>query len=306
MRLAGLSLPRLSWDRLSALGSRRGLLYGLYTVLVFLLFLLANFPHDVVVQRALRGVNLGSVRLDLAPARFAWWRGYSFRWVRFSSGGEAVDAPPILEASRVYVRPRLWDVIRGRLGSLSISGDVYRGAVQGAIDYGPSLARATFQLRSVQIGQHPALGGLLDEGELAGGVSGTITVEGRRGSPGDTQVAGNLELVDGGLLGASVSGLKLPDLHFPGAIVKFAARGNRLEIQELQADGQEIRIAGNGQVNLSDRISESALNLKGTVQPGPAGGDAAAALLAFLPRAKGNRPDSPITVSGTLGQPRLR
>lgn len=306
MRLAGLSLPRPSWDRLSALGSRRGLLYAAYTFVVFLVFLLVNFPHDIVVQRALRGVDLGSVRLDLAPARFAWWRGYSFRWVRLSQEGEPSDAPPLLEASRVYVRPRLWDLIRGRLGSLSISGEVYRGTVEGSADTGSSLARATLRLRSVQIGQHPALAGLFDEGELAGRLSGTITAEGRRGSPGDGQVAGDLELADGGLLGASVSGLRVPDLHFPSASVKFSARGNRLEIQELRADGQEIRIAGSGQVNVSDRIADSALNLKGTVQAGPAGGDAVTALLSFLPRGKGNRSESSVTVTGTLGQPRLR
>ena len=66
-------MSRLSFDWLEGFGGRRVLLYSVYTLLLFLIFLVANFPHDVLVKRALRAVDLGSVALTVERARFAWW-----------------------------------------------------------------------------------------------------------------------------------------------------------------------------------------------------------------------------------------
>jgi hypothetical protein len=75
MRMPALRLPawRPSLDWSEGLGSRSTLLYGLYTFVLFCVFLFANLPHKVLVQRVLHSTRAGA--LDVVDARFAWWRG---------------------------------------------------------------------------------------------------------------------------------------------------------------------------------------------------------------------------------------
>jgi len=101
-----LRLPTLSLPRLPAAGTPV-LLYILYTVVLFCIFLVANFPHHVLVQRALDEINRGPLRLDVRATRFAWWRGYELRGVQVRQADEALDVPPLFASRSVFVRPGL-------------------------------------------------------------------------------------------------------------------------------------------------------------------------------------------------------
>jgi hypothetical protein len=81
------AMPRLSFDWLEGFGGRRFFLYVLYTLVVFVIFLVVNFPHDVLIQRALRQVDLGSVSLSVGGARFAWHRGYELQRLQVTEKG---------------------------------------------------------------------------------------------------------------------------------------------------------------------------------------------------------------------------
>jgi type II secretion system protein N len=299
-----LALPRPSFEWLGQLGTRRTLLYVLYTLVLFVIFLIVNFPHHLLIDRALERVDLGPVDLDVADTRFAWWRGYELRDV--SLRATDTDLPALIESPRVYVRPALGGLVRGELRSIAVSGTLYGGQVEANFDSREGTTNLRLRLRNLQIAQHPLITQAFDEGDLGGRLSGAVTIENRRGDLSAGQAAGELELTEASLSNAKARGFVIPDLHFPSTRLKFTARGGRLEIQELRADGAEVKGEASGQITLRDALPESTLNLKVSLQPGPAGSAAIGTLLGLIPRGRGARPDAPFTVTGTLAQPRVR
>jgi type II secretion system protein N len=304
MRLS-LGMPRLSLDWIDGLGGRRILLYGFYFLLLFGIFFIHNFPHDVVVKRAIRELNRGSLLPGVARARFAWFRGYELSGVTLSLRSSAPDDPPILESSSLYVRPGLDGLLRGKLSSIAVQGAFYGGEVDGNWSMADGTNRATIQLHDLQIGRYPYVRALFDEGSLSGRLSGLASIEGRGGIE-NARAAGELSIREGGLTGVKINGLGIPDLTFGEISFKFVRQGTRLDIQEFRADGDQIKASGEGQIVLREPPLDSVLNLRVTVMPGAQASEEVKTLLSLVPRPKNARLDAPLTVTGTLRQPRLR
>lgn len=307
MRLPSLSLPawRPSFDWLEGFGGRRMLLYSLYTTALFLLFLVANFPFGVLLQRVLKMVELPGMQLDVGDARFAWWRGFELQRIKLAS--TVPDQPALLEAASLFVRPGLDGLVRGKLTSVSVSGPIYGGEVEGSFSAVDGLNRATLNLDHVQIERYPFLRVLVPDGQVAGVLSGALTVEMRSGETNDAHAAGELELGKVSLTDVKVQQVPIPPLHFDAAALKFSLQGTRLEVQEFEADGPELKVIASGQVAMRQPVGDSVLNLKLSAAPGPNSPDEVKTLLSFMPPpAKGQKPDAPRVISGTLSKPRVR
>ncbi len=309
MRLPALRLPSLplSFDWLEGLGGRRTLLYAFYTGVLFLIFLVANFPHHALVQRFLKSVNLQDqgMRLEVRDTRFAWWRGYELQGVKLASTDP--DRLPFMEASSIFVRPGLDGLLRGQLSSAHVVGLMYGGAVDGTVTAGGGMQRAIVAIDGLQLQRYPLASSFLQEGTVAGLLSGAITVENRGGDASETRAAGELDLDEASLTDAKVSVIALPALHFDKAVLKFSMQGGRLDVQELNANGPELRLSLSGQVALREPIYDSVLNLTLTALPGPNSPEEVKNLLTLLPPpAKGAKPDAPHAISGTLARPRIR
>lgn len=307
MRLPALRLtiPRPSFDWFEGIDGRRILLYTLYTFVLFAIFLVANFPHDVVVKRALRELDRGAIVPSVERARFAWFNGYELQGVKLVARPRDPSTPPLLESPSLYVRPGLDGLMRGRLSSLYLSGSLYGGEADAQWSYEGGMNRATLKLDDVQLGRYLYLRSLLDEGQLAGRLSGVLSAEGR-GAIGNGRAAGELSIEQGAITGAKIKGFGVPDLHFERVSLKFALQSSRLEVQELRADGDEVKLSGEGQIVLRQPLDDSVLNLRLNVDPGPNSPDAVRGLIGLIPRPKNARLDAPITVTGTLKHPRFR
>jgi type II secretion system protein N len=306
MKVPALRLPawRPSFDWLEGLGGRSVLLYALYTLVLFVVFLFANFPHGVILQRLLRSVDLPGMRLDVGDARFAWWRGFELLGVQLGPTDPA--EPAYLEASSLYVRPGLDGLFSGRPRSVTLSGPLYGGNVDLQVNIG-DMNRGTLTLDAVQLQRYPLLASLLEGGQLAGLLSGAMTVEARGVNTDELRAAGEFELSGATLTDAKRGGIPLPTLHFDTTTMKFSVQGTRFEIQEFEADGPQLKLSLSGQIAMRQPVSDSVLNLKLTALPGPEATDQIKSVLSFLPPpAKGAKPDAPHTVSGTLAKPRLR
>jgi type II secretion system protein N len=194
---------------------------------------------------------------------------------------------------------------RGKVESVFAKGAFYGGEIDGSFRQVDGMTRAGLQLNGVQIGRYRYLTGLLEEGQIAGKLSGAVTFEAR----GDLQggrAAGELEIAGGGLQGVKINGFGIPDLNFSEMTVKFTVQGSKLEIEELKADGDELKVNGGGQVILRGPVSDSVLNLKLTIVPGENSPDSVKGLIGLIPRPNGARPDAPVNVTGTLKFPRFR
>jgi type II secretion system protein N len=309
MRFPALRVPsvRLPMDWLDGLGGRRILLYGLYTFVLFLVFLVANFPHNVIVQRVLKSIDLQGqgMRLDVGDTRFAWWRGYELQHVKL--GPIDPTLPPFVELGSLFVRPGLDGLMRGRLNSAHLLGLMYGGAVDANLAADAGVQRATVTLDRLQLERYPAFATWLQDGTVSGLLSGVITVENKAGEAADTHAAGELTLDKANIANAKVGIFTLPALRFDKTDMKFSAQGGRLDIQEFEATGPELRLSISGQIALREPVYDSVLNLKLTALPTANSSEDVKNLLALLPPPpKGAKPDTPHVISGTLARPRVR
>jgi type II secretion system protein N len=307
MRVPALRLAawRPSFDWLEGLGGRRILWYSLYTIGLFALFLVVNFPFGVVVHRVVRMVELPGVNVDIGDARFAWWRGFELQRVRIASTN--ADQPPYFEASSLFIRPGFDGLLRGALDSVYLSGPMFGGQVDGSFAMTDGVVRASFTLDRVDLRRLTAVRLYVPEGEIAGLVSGAVSVEWHREDSAATTAAGELDLRKASITDVKFDQLPVPALHFDNSALKFTLQANRLEVEEFDAVGPELKLSANGQVALRTPVTDSVLNLKATIVPGAESNDTVKTLLSFLPPpAKGQKADAPRTISGTLAKPRVR
>jgi type II secretion system protein N len=298
-----LPMPRLSFEWLGVLGNRRMWLYIGYTTLLFLVFLVATFPHEVLVRRVMSMAGSGPRALQFNGARFAWHKGFEISGVKFPGIGDGDT--PLLELSHVWVRPLFSALVRGNPYALNLDADLYGGGATAQIDLSNGRFVGTVQLEAIDLGRFRTLTALLQEGQLGGHLSGQLDFEGRTASLESAQASGELVLDRAAIADAKINGITVPDLSLSQTRTKFSIRSSRLEIQEFVANG-DVSIQGSGQIVLRTPLQDSALNLRATILPTPSTPDAVRALIGLIPRPSGSKPDAPMTITGTLMQPRVR
>jgi type II secretion system protein N len=307
MRVPALRLPawRPSFDGAEGRSSRSVILYTLYTLVLFAVFLFANFPHKALLQRVLQTVQIPGVRITVGDVRFAWWHGFELQHVVVAPSDPA--QPAFVEASSLYVRPSLGDLIRARVKTLGLSGSLYGGSFDGTVSSG-DVNRVSLTLDGLQLQRYALLGSALQGAQLEGRLTGALSVEARGTEINDVRAAGDLQLEGVSVADAKYNQFPLPPLHFKSVAARFDLQGGRLDVQEFAADGSEITVNASGQVAMRQPLGDSVLNLKVALAPGPEAPDDMKTLIAALipPPAKGARPDAPRTLSGTLNKPRLR
>jgi type II secretion system protein N len=236
--------------------------------------------------------------------RFAWFHGYEIDGVRLTSATSDGQAP-YLECNRLWVRPALGALLRGNLYDFLLRADLYGGTANGEVRInGPSMAGALVW-EDLSLGRYRGLTALLDEGQVAGRVSGTLNFEGRAPNLNPGQGTGELFIDGAALTGAKVAGFPVPDLRLRQTRTKFVVREGRLEVQEFQATG-DVDVQASGNIVLRDPPEESMLNLRVTIQQSLATPDAVKTLVGLIPRPPGSKPDAPIMLTGTLARPRVR
>ena len=306
MQLARLRIPRprLSFEWLGALGGRTTVLYVGYTAMLFLIFLLVTFPHDLLIRRALSTVNKGTVTVEFTTAGFAWINGYELTGMRILPRNAEVPIP-YLECSRLWVRPAFGELLRGNPYGMVVSADLYGGAAQGDISLKDGNLAGTIEWHDLSLGRYRTLTALLDEGKLDGQVSGQFSFEARGPNFAAGQGTGELNVDGASISAAKVNGFTVPDLKLKQTKMKFKVGSGRLEIQELNASG-DVGVQASGQIVLRDPLAESTLNLRATFLPSPTSPDAIKGALALIPRQPGAKPDAPVTITGSLTRPKFR
>jgi type II secretion system protein N len=194
----------------------------------------------------------------------------------------------------------------GELRSVFFDAALYGGEADGSWATDNGLQRVTLRLDELQIARYRWLSTLFEEGTIGGRLSGAISAEMRRGNLREGQVVGELEIGSGQMAGVAFRGFILPALNFDSITAKFAVTGGQLEVEEFHAEGRELRLTGNGQITVRAPLGDSVLNLKVLLLPGPEPTDAVKGLLALVPKPKNAKPDTPMTIAGTLSQPRVR
>jgi type II secretion system protein N len=291
-------------ERLAS-GERRPLLfYGLYTGMLFAVFLVATFPHDLLLQRALQSATAGTAfRVDAGGGRVGWALAYALDSLRLRT--RAADVEPVLEAEALRFAPSWLGLLRGSPYPLGITATLYGGTLRGTIDPRPAGFRIDARLDDVDLARYTGLRPLVD-GRLRGRLQAAVNLDG--GGRGPAAAGGSIELRIPGLAleSAKVRGITVPDLHFGEVHLTGTVKNGRLEIAELVANGEEVSVRGEGNVLLRAPLETSPLVVDLTVTPAPGIPDALRLAVNLLPGTSGEGGAKRIGIVGTLGRATVR
>lgn len=302
MQVPSVSLPALSGG-VFGLFRRRWVLYALYTAVLFVVFVISTFPHDVLVRRAVELVPQSTVAIGIGDTRFAWWNGWEVENLRVNALPLTEGAPALVEIARLQVRPDWGSWLRGQLSSVAFWGQLYGGTADGRIAYAdgepPSIA-AQLQWSDVEIRRYPALTTWLDEGQVSGTLAGWFEAHVVSGAPPEGE--GEIFLEHAGISGGKIMGFTVPELAVDDAKSKFVLQGDRLEVQDVALTGPEIGLELSGFISLREPLGQSIPNLNLTIQKLP---ESLKPLVGvFAPRAK-NLP-AQLQLTGTLSRLQVR
>jgi type II secretion system protein N len=298
-------MPSLSFGGVGDFFDRTMLGYIAFTLAMFVVFLISTFPYEIVVGRLLAMVQSPAAVIDVKGSEFAWHRGLALNGVRVSSvAGETTE--PYLELNTLWVRPLFSQLIRGNPYALALQAELYGGTADGTLALKGQTVSGQMSFDGASLGRYRTLAALLEEGQIAGRLSGTVSFEAAGPSVEAGQASGEVRLENSSLEKARISGLLVPDLHFKETRLKFAMQSGRIEIEQFNANGDELSVNASGTVTFRAPIDASVLNLKMTMLPGKEATDAIRALLALVPKPQGGKPDAPVRISGTLAKPRFR
>jgi len=305
MQIRNFELPTLSiGDRFEDFPVRAALLYGLYAVVLFLIFLVLNFPYGVLVDQLLDDVDLSPAEVTHGSVEMAILGGLELRGVTVRRSDWT--RLPVLEIPRADLRVGLSGLLRGKVSKVNVIGDLYGGVLKAKWRGGEDLQRAIVQVEDLQVARYPPLREIMEKGQIFGLLSGFVQAEGRPGDSAAVRANGEIYLDRAGSEGLEYHGWPVLDLSFEESSVLFSMQGGRIEIEEFNAAGPDVIMSGSGQIGLRDSLGDTVLDLKVVVQAAPDARPEVKGLVSLIPRQRGAQPDTPISITGTLAKPRYR
>lgn len=304
-RLVARARGLAGWSVGGTAGSRRTLVaYAGYTLTVFVICFVATFPHDLLLQRALRTATASApFRVETGPGNLGWSLAYGIESLRIR--GKTDDGEPLLLAEALRFSPSRLGLLFGNPYPLGIGAALYGGSMHATIDPRPASFRVDATLDGIDLARYTGLRPWV-EGVVRGQVAGVVALDG--GGRGPAAATGTVTLKVPGLAleGAKVRGITVPDLHFGDVHLTGAVKNGRLEISELVGDGQEVSVRGEGNVLLRDPIEASVLSLDLTITPVAGASDGLKMVVNLLPGSSGEGGARRIGIVGTLGRPTVR
>jgi len=279
-------------------------LYGIYALVLYLVFVAATFPHELALRSVLEPAATAPVAVEVRGVHLGWTLGYGIDELRLVRRG-ADPTLPLLSAAHVHASPSLLGLVRGRPFPLDVRAELYGGTLDGNVDLQPEAFAVRATLANVDVGRYTGLR-LFTTGTPHGRIDATIELAGNAARVSTTSGrfdlrAADLALDGADLLGMTGAGVHVPELHVSGTI-----KGGRLEVVEMLAHGREVGVSGSGNVLLSYPLAASLLNLDLALTPAAEFPDKLRPLLTLIPgdvAADGTRHAH---LAGTIAQPRLK
>jgi len=279
--------------------------YGLFTLLAILYFSFLTFPYDSVKDRYVPGWTQGlpyKVSIEKIKAT-------PLLWIR-ATGIQVIpdrneEQPPVLNLREARVRPSLLRLLTGR-PAVRIKAALFGGKIQGRAGKGRETAELALDWRNIELEQLPIQARLPDaqlKGKLEGELDLRLRVQGNRLVPGEGKLTASL--AGGAVNNLQVSGFSLPGLEGITGQSELTLGQNRVTVDSVSVNADLLAFSLDGKIDLSKRIANSPLNLKGKIKLSGSLASQYQPMLAGLLRKQDKEGFYVFSIRGTLGNPRF-
>lgn len=300
---ATLAIARAAVQRWTPSRRRPILLYGVFTLVLFVVFLAATFPYDLVIARALRDTVGPTWAVDVLGSRVGWTLATSVDDLRLRPTGRGDG--DVLSIQSVRVAPSLLGLLRGSPYPLRANAALYGGRLTGTIDPRPASFTLDGALSELDLGRYAGFAQFAD-GRLRGHLTVTTALDGDLDTP--TTLNGRIavNVIGLGLEGVVVRGITVPDLHFAQLQLGGTVTNGRVDLTEVRGAGTELNLAGGGHMVLRMPLPTTLLNLEATITPTAAAPQGLRVALQLLPGDAGPDDARTVRITGSLAHPALR
>ncbi len=294
---------RISLGRLASIVAPwRGVLgYATFTLVLFVLALLYELPHDLIARRAIdEATREIPVRVVFDEVSFSFPNGYRLEGVRVSHR----DDPGLgVRIAEITVSTPLLGILLGQIDSAHFSGSLYDGTFAGSTQASDGTVATTLALQDVSLA--PLSRRLLPPpGVLGGTASLDLEISGDGRSTKTTEGTIDLRAHDVSLEGVVAQGFTVPDLRFRTLTLDAEIEGARLQIESLQAAGDEVTLAAKGNLLIREPAARSVLNVQFEIDVSPDARPGLRVATALLPPPKAGQKGW--SLRGSLASPSLR
>lgn len=273
---------------------------GLFLV-ALIFFAVVRIPADRLAQVAAAHAQNAGYRIAYDRVQGTLAPGFKLRGVQIYDV-ESETNLPIAELEQLTVRTRLLSLLRGRAGA-NISTDAYGGQVAVQIVEHGGAVWLSGKIDGLDIGQIDNIQRRLQV-PLNGTVKADFDFELMQSMMhhvgGLNMVISDLHFEPGSLVGM----FQIPGIHFGDVHGSVLLENGRLIFDRFAGQGQDVKIAVEGSVNLAAPISRSALNLQMELGLSDRVEESLGFALQMLNLNKNPQGEYVRRITGTLGAPR--
>ncbi len=249
----------------------KSLPYAAIALLVFLMFLIADFPYSDALSTFLAPAGLA---VDYQGQHLSLPFGARLDNVRVRYARDPAGSP-IVESRTVTLSPTIGSLLFGRPG-LRLRADLYDGSIRATVSRSGRTTDLSFALNDVELadfrGLNLGLGGrLTGDGSIELDGAGAQAIDG----------AGVLQL-SGRRLSIRFSPA-LPPVQLDVASGRFRIDKRTLSIESLEGRGPDFSLSANGTIQLAQSLPESSVDLTIQFVPTASGARRYGPLLGLLP-----------------------
>jgi len=281
---------------------RRAVGYAAFAIVVFAVALLESLPHDLLVHRALDDAVSGTpLRVDFAELRYGFPNRYRLRRLELAPRDRSDRR---LEIERLDLRVPLLALLLGRR-LVSFAGAIGGGEVDGWLALSGGETRLSLHGDDLRL--HALAAPFLPAGARLGG-SGRLDLDLAADPNRPAGAEGHARFQVRGIeaIGLSLRGMTLPALSLSRIVGTLELHGTRLQVEELRAEADGVRIGLSGDVLLRRPAERSVLSLglRAEVSPDADATWRLAQAALLPPRPTGAR--ASYSLRGTIARPVVR
>jgi type II secretion system protein N len=283
--------------------------YGIYFILVTLVFLFSAFPSKSVQAYIQSLADERITESDFSLEKVSLSLPFGLKLHQAALAPKQGKIGLRLTADSLTIQPAPWSRIKGERG-YRFKSRISGGNVKGSIDYINKKSAPPYSVRmtlsGIDIKSKQLMQGIIDR-DLEGKLDGTIQYEAKNDNLYDG--TGEADLIfSKGKVEITLPFLDYDAFEFDHLVIKCELKNRRLNLGQMEFKGPDLNAFLSGNISLNRQFFKSRLNLRGEIEPLPELFQKISnnpSTLEFLKkRLKSGK--LTFTVSGTLDDPKMR